>query len=457
MREDLLHFIWQFRYFNHQHLFTESGETVQVLFPGELNRNQGPDFSRARIRIGGEVAEGSVELHVKASDWFRHGHATDEFYRETILHVVWENDTGVATIPRPGIKEIAGDRPIPTLVLQDRVPKLLLGQYEQWMKSGAFVPCEGLIGQVPAAVRAGWQRQLLVQRLQHRALFIRQCLEQTRQHWEEVTWWLMARSLGQPVNSDTFEAIGRSIPVRLLLRHRQERIVLEALLLGQAGLLGREDGDPYLVLLQQEYRFLRAKYQLQPITLPILFHRMRPAHFPTIRLRQLAALLAGATGWFTRVREAETSYDLMAQIKAEATDRWTDHSAPATTSWTNRPGPPAEPAGMPGTDSLLAADLAAPVRRLGEDMKRGLLINAFIPLLYAYGWLRDEPEYREKALRWLEELGPESNVIIKGWQRLGITAENAADSQALLELKKCYCNARRCLDCDIGRALLRKF
>jgi hypothetical protein len=390
MREDLLQFIWRFRYFNQSHLFTEAGEDLQILFPGEWNTGQGPDFRNARIRINGELREGPVELHVRASDWKKHGHATDANYGTVILHVVWENDDGPDNIP--------------VLVLQHRVPKLLMGQYDQWMKSPLFIPCAAQVMLVDEGVWSGWKELLLHRRLHQRAQLIRDWLEGNIQDWEAVTWWLMARSMGLPVNGDAFEAIARSIPIRLLGRYRMEPIRIKALLLGQAGLFGEDRGP-----VQREYRFLRAKHGLSPIAEPVLFGRIRPAHFPATRLLQLAELFADGTGWFARIKEADSPQEL---------------------------------------EGALA------VKGLGAVMKNGLLINAFVPLLYAYGGLRGERAHQQKALRWLREAKPEQNTLTGHWQRLGLRVTTAADSQSLLELKKKYCDTRKCLDCAVGQALL---
>jgi hypothetical protein len=387
MREDLLHFIWRYLYFNQSHLVTEAGEELQILSPGEINTDAGPDFRNARIRLNDVTQEGPVELHIKASDWDRHGHAGDPNYQGVILHVVWENDGGPADLP--------------VLVLQHRVSKLLMGQYEKWMKSQLFVPCAAQLQDVGTAAWTRWKEDLLLQRLLRRTLIIRDWLSANHQHWEETTWWLMARSMGQPVNGSVFEAIAKSISLRLLARYRSEPARLKALLLGQAGLL-----EPSL---QQEYRFLQAKHRLEPISTPILFLRMRPAHAPARRLVQLAELFSSGESWFAKVRDACSPKELETALKADG---------------------------------------------LGPDMKRGLLINAFVPVVFAYGLLRKEPACREKALAWLAAEKPEKNTRIAHWQRLGVSVLTAADSQSLLELKKTYCDCRRCLDCAIGQSLL---
>jgi hypothetical protein len=388
MREDLLQFIWRYLYFDRSDLFTEAGEELQILSPGELNTDQGPDFRNARIRIDDILREGPVELHVTASDWKRHGHAGDINYQGVILHVVWENDGGPPDLP--------------VLVLRHRVSKLLLGQYERWMKSKLFVPCASQLQQVSNAKWADWKERLLLRRLNRRALIIRDWLEQDQQHWEEVTWWLMARSMGLPVNGDAFEAVARSLPFRLLARLRKEPVRTKALLLGQAGLL--EDD-----ILQQEYQLLRVKHRLKKVTRPVLFMRMRPAHFPARRLEQLAELFSTGEGWFARIKEAKSPHELEEKMR---------------------------------------------VKGLGAGMRRGLVVNAFVPLLFAYGWLRAEPACQEKALSWLKEEKAEKNALISHWQRLGVSVVTAADSQSLLELKRNHCETRRCLDCAIGQTLL---
>lgn len=400
MREELLHFIWRFRHFNQQELFTVDGEPVQVLFPGEYHTDQGPDFRNATIRIGGCVRHGPVELHVRSSDWVRHAHDGDVHYRDTILHVVWINDW-------PAEASTPGN--VPILELRERVPKLSLSRFDRWMKNPLFVPCERQLPEVEDGVKRRWLEELVLQRLRGRARVIGKELETNRQHWEATTWIRMARSMGQPVNADVFEAVARSLPVELLARSRGHRWTLEALLLGQAGLLDGPAPSPAgdLPALQREYRFLRGKWGLEPVSLPVSFLRMRPANFPTVRLKQLAGLLMAGPGWFARIREAGSPEDV-----------WAGAERPAAAT------------------------------------RDKVVINAFVPLLYTYGWLRQEPEVQEKAVSWLRGMAAEKNTVVARWRQLGIAAENAADSQALLELKKQYCDTRRCLDCAIGNRWL---
>lgn len=434
MTERLLQFIWQFRYFNPRELCTGSGERLQILSPGELNTNQGPDFLQAEIRIDNTVWVGNIELHLLTSGWERHAHAGDRNYDNVILHVVWEDDRESKVRTRADGDPITGKNPIPgrgaegcekripLLVLQHRVPKLLLGKYEEWMKSRSFVPCAGQLSQTEEALWSGWKEQLLIRRLQRKTLLVAENLQQNRQHWEQTAWWLMARNFGIPVNTDAFGSIARSLPLRILSRHRHLPEQLEALLLGQAGLLEGRSGEDYPKSLREEFRHLRGKYHLPPIHAPLLFMRMRPANFPSVRLVQLAGLLQRSCSWFGSVREADSVQELMELLGS----------------------------GRVGNDR------ETPERRsaLSTRMKENILINTFLPLLFAYGSLRGEDRYRERALRWMKELRPEKNNRTAGWVKLGVSNRHAADSQALLELKTCYCDERKCLECAIGRALL---
>ena len=391
MKESLLQYIWQYQYFNAGDLRTTTGEVVQVFSPGRLNTDQGPDFLDARIKIGATQWAGAVELHVMASDWDRHAHQADQHYQNVILHVVWRADAS-----RQYLLSTEGMRVLPTLVLQDRVPKWLLERYATWMKSRDFVACQGQIGSIAEDVWEGWKRQLMIQRLSRKAGVVRALLDASQRHWEETCWWLMARTMGGPVNGAAFEMMARSLPVSLLGRLSGDREVLEALLLGMGGFGSKE------------FDYLQKKYRLSAAPGQLSFMRMRPASFPTLRLTQLAALMVSGPNWFSRARDAEGSREIK---------------------------------------DLLSGGV-------GAFMRNSLLINVFIPMLYAYGLERNETAYQEKAFRWLMSPGAERNVITTGWAGLGIGCKHGGDSQALLELKTRYCQAANCLQCAIGRRLL---
>jgi hypothetical protein len=255
-------------------------------------------------------------------------------------------------------------------------------------------------------------------------------LQQNNYHWEETFWWLLAKNFGMKVNAEAYEAMARSIPVNILAKHKSQIQQLEALLLGQAGLLNDKFSEDYPKLLQREYKFLKEKYRLKPIHQPVHFLRMRPGNFPTIRLAQLAALITGSAHLFSKIKDAKTVKEIKQWFDITANDYWHYHYRFGETSSFKK-------------------------KTLGAAMTENIIINTVAPVLFAYGSYHDEQKYKDKALRWLEQTAAESNSITKGFQKLGIENKNAFDSQALIELKNEYCNKKRCLECSVGNAILK--
>ena len=419
MNEKLLQYIWQYRYFNQTNLSLESGESLQVIFPGLPNQNQGPDFLNARIKIETTQWVGHVEIHIHASDWYKHVHDEDRNYDNVILHVVLENDL------------LPDKDKIPMLVLNHRIPGLLLNKCEEWMNSLAFIPCAGTVSQVDHLIWVSWKQRLIRERLLRKAEEHRKILKENNFHWEEVFWWKIASNFGFRVNANAFESVARTLPQSLLARHKNQLIQLEALLLGQAGLLNRKFKDQYPEMLRKEYNFLKTKYQLRPIFEPIHFLRMRPRNFPTIRLSQLAALIHRSTHLFSVIKEIKDLPTLRSLLNVSANDYWNRHY-------------------RFDEESVFLQ------KNLGVQMIDNLLINTTVPIMYSYGWYHKNELIQERALNWLDSIPSETNSILDQWHGISIQTENAADSQALLELKSQYCDNRKCLACSIGNAILKK-
>ena len=437
MTERLLQFIWQFQYFNRSELTTSEGEVLQVIHPGQYNTNQGPDFLHARVLLGEATWVGSVELHLKKSDWIKHRHEEDRNYGNVILHVVWEDDAAEKGNPQLSKqKEVAVDngsvneRSIPVLELQSRVAKTLLHRYSELMRSISFIPCEKNIHAIPDITWTGWKERLLAERLIRKAGIAETFLQQNKFHWEETFWWLLARNFGMKVNADAFEAIARSIPLSLLAKHKNQIHQLEALLLGQAGLLSQKFEGDYPNLLTREYHFLQKKYRLTPVSLPVHALRMRPGNFPAIRLAELAMLVHESSHLFSRIIEAASATEIRKFFAITANDYWHYHYQ-------------------------LDKETAFRKKSVGSSMVDNLIINTVAPLLFLYGSHHKENRYRDMALNCLMETRAEQNQITRGFVRLEIKIGNAADSQALIELKNQYCQEKRCLDCSIGHSILK--
>jgi hypothetical protein len=419
MTERLLQFIWQFQYFHRGQLSLTTGEAFEIIHPGLLNTNQGPDFIGARIKIGHTLLIGPVELHIKTSGWYRHAHQQDPNYDKVILHIVWEDDLDNSFTH------------IPMLVLQDRVSKPLLSQYQHWMENRWFIPCEQQATQASAITWLAWKERLLVERLQRKSAMVFNYLQQNKQHWEETFWWMLARNFGLRVNADVFEAMAKSISTTILGKQKNQLFQLEALLMGQVGLLNDDLEDDYARRLTVEYHFQQAKYQLQQTAKPAFFLRMRPAAFPTIRLAQLAMLVHQSAHLFSKIKEIIAVKDVKSLLDVTASAYWDQHY-------------------------VFDKESTHRSKKLGEPMINNIIINTVVPVLFAYGYQRQEQVYKDRALQWLTEIAAEKNAITGGFGDCGITNSNAFDSQALIELKTSYCDHKRCLDCAIGNALLKK-
>lgn len=417
MTERLLQYIWQLQYFNRNDLVTGDGDSLSILHPGTNNHNQGPDFLGAKIKVGNTIWAGNIEMHLLSSDWNHHKHSNDKNYRNIILHVVWQDDMNLHL-------------PFPVLELQSRVSKILLEGYDELMKSKSFIPCESMMNKVLPIIWIAWKERLLVERMQQKATIIYDFLDNNNNHWEESFWWLIARNFGITVNSDAFEKLARSLPLSVLAKHKNQIHQAEALLFGQAGLLDGDFKEDYPIMLQKEYRFYSKKYQLEPIKIPLHFLRMRPSNFPTIRLAQLAMLVHKSIQLFSMVKETSQLPDIKKLLNVTANDYWHYHYT---------------------FDEVTAFR----EKNLGSQMIHSIIINTIVPIVFAYGHHHREPIFKERAMKWLEEMKPEKNAIINGFNKLEIENKNAFDSQALIQLKKNYCDQKRCLDCSVGSYLLK--
>ncbi|MEO7306085.1 MAG: DUF2851 family protein [Ferruginibacter sp.] len=417
MTESLLQYIWQFQYFNSKALLTDEGEDLQIIHQGMFNTNQGPDFTDAKIKIGSTIWAGSIELHINSSDWKNHKHSGDKHYKNVILHVVWKNDANL-------------DLPFSTFILEDKVPKILLSKYDELMNTHSFIPCEKNIQQINKLNWQSWKERLLVERLENKTLAIFDQLQQNNNHWEEICWWLLAKNFGMQLNGMAFEKMARSIQINILAKHKDQIHQVEALLFGQAGLLDADFTGDYPKLLQKEYLFLKTKYKLQKIEGSMIFLRMRPSNFPTVRLAQLAMLVHKSLHLFSKIKESPALKNIKESLQVTANDYWHYHY-------------------------IFDEPTVFKKKRLGDQMTDNILINTIVPVLFAYGHYHNEQQYKDKALQWLEEIKAEKNTITNGFTALQIENRTAFDSQALIQLKNEYCNKKRCLDCSVGNKLIR--
>jgi len=420
MNEEFLSYLWKFRLFDPD-LQTESGDMLVILHPGDQNVDGGPDFFNARLRIGGTTWAGNVEIHVLASSWFKHGHQFDHAYDNAILHVVYEADLPVYH---------PNGTPIQTLVVKNRFPLSIFDRYQQMMANQQWIPC---YNQLLAPVEHGfnlWAPALAVERLVHKSLNVRQLLEGCRSNWEEAFYQHLASAFGFKINSLPFELLAKSLPLKMVSKHAGNLFQLEALFFGQAGMLGNNFSDEYPVALSHEYSFLQRKYNLESIAgSSWKFLRLRPVNFPTIRISQWAGFIAATRARFFEILETGSFDEITGTLDISASSYWDTHYI------FDKPSAPRK-------------------KNLGNDSINLLVINGIVPFLFLYGLEKDRPDLREKALSFLEHVAAESNSVIERWAEVGLPLSNALHSQALLHLKRFYCDKKRCLDCRIGSVLL---
>lgn len=420
--EQLLHYIWKYRLYRPSGLTTTQGDTLEIIDPGLENTDAGPDFFNAKIRINGTVWAGSVEIHQKASDWLAHGHSTDKAYENVILHVV-ETDDG--TVFRQN------GEAIPQLVLP--IPEQVIDNMKWLLTRDSPVACLERLPAIDPVFRLQWMDALLAERLERKTDDILRWLDLYQKDWNEVFYILLCRNFGFGVNSDAFERLARSLPLKCILKQRPSASQVEALFLGQAGLLNDSNGNRhhYYRLLQQEYSFLRKKYGLEPLE-PHIFRnlRLRPDATPHIKLVELAAIWIRHDTLFSSVLSARTPRELKDFFRVPASAFWDTHYNFL------RPSPHKK-------------------KQLGENALNMLLINTVVPLMFAYGLYHQMDEHKARALRLLASIPPEQNSIISLFSQVGMKPRNAGDTQALIQLKRNYCEQKKCLYCRLGFQLLK--
>ncbi|MDL2241977.1 DUF2851 family protein [Bacteroidales bacterium OttesenSCG-928-L03] len=414
--ETLLHYVWKYRLYEPDSFMTTDGEELEIVDPGIYNTDAGPDFFNAKIRIGNRVWAGNVEIHRSSDDWYKHRHEVDEAYCSVILHVV-ETVTGQPVADAKG-------RSIPQWVM--RVPEKIRRSYDYLLEREDPMPCRFFLSELNPIYLSSWKDALFSERLERKTTAIFELLETYNNDWNEVFYITLARSFGFGINSDAFERLAKSLPLRYLAKHADSVFQTEALFLGQAGQLEiAYPDDSYYCELQREYEFLRKKYDLQPM-FGFLFKslRIRPNNFPHIKIVQLAELIRNCSHLFASVLDVKRPEDYAPLFITNVSPYWLTHYQ-------------------------FGKESAKRPKSLGTSSIRILLINTVAPILFAYG-KRNNEAIRERAIRLLEFLPVEENRIVSDFVEAGMPCRNAYDSQAVIQLRREYCEKKKCIYCRIG-------
>ncbi|MDP4184261.1 MAG: DUF2851 family protein [Bacteroidota bacterium] len=419
MKEELLQYLWRHRYFPSKGLKTTDGDAVEVLDQGRLNPDAGPDFFNARIRVGDTLWAGNVEVHLRSSDWQKHGHQHDSAYRNVILHVVETCDRPIQI----------DNRDLPCMVLP--IDAAIQMKYDSLLDSRDWLACRDDFQKVDSTLLRIWMHRLMIERLENKTESIIHELQLTSGNWNETFYRFIARNFGFRVNAVPFELLARSLPLAVLGHHSDNSFQIEALLFGQSGLLYSEPSeDDYFHALKREYEFLAVKYKLQPVAGHLWkFLRLRPVNFPTVRIAQFAALISQSHGLFSKIIEAPDFSELKKLFQVRTSEYWDTHFS-------------------------FRSESVERLKNLGRDAFENLVVNSVVPFLFVYGEHANRQDLKDRSLEMLEQLHLEDNVKIRAWSEMGIDCRSAFESQALLELRNEYCEKKKCLNCQIGNKIL---
>jgi hypothetical protein len=429
--EALLHYCWKHKLFPLEPLTTTDHLPVEVIDPGLHNRHAGPDFFNAKIKVDGMLWVGNVEIHDKASDWYQHGHDSDAAYDNVVLHVCGVVDAIVRTHKGQVLPQV-----------QLSVPKHVSDHYQELITIDRYPPCYKIIPDLTPLMIHSWMSALQTERLEQKTEAVRKRVALCDGSWEDAYFVTLARNYGFGVNGDAFEAWANSIPLHAVDHHRDNLFQVEAIFMGQAGLLDmemvperyREEAlsEGYFTRLRNEYLYLAHKFGLKPIDGKLWkFLRMRPQNFPHIRISQLANLYCSRKAGLSQLVACETVEAMQDVLATNVSPYWETHY-------------------------VFGSESAKSGKHMSAHSLRLLMINTAIPMLFAYGRHRGDDRLCDRAFTLLEQLGAEDNHIVRMWQECGLTVENAGDTQALIQLKKQYCDRKDCLHCRIGYEYMRK-
>lgn len=417
--EQLLHYVWKYRLFQSD-LKTTDGVPIEILDVGLYNMDGGPDFFNAKVKVGDKVWVGNIEIHRSSDDWFKHQHDKNSVYNSVILHVV-----EFAT------KSVYNEAKLIIPQCEIKYPNHLKENVEFLLNSDVSLPCCNYLKDIPSVHMHGWLNALLLERLERKSEDIQRLLDRFNNSWADIFYVLLCRSMGFGLNSDAFERLALSLPLQYILKQSNNPLQVEALLLGQAGMLDDiVEPDGYTQRLQEEYCFLKNKYSLIPLDKNIFRKlRIRPNSSPQIRIMQFASLLLNIQGLFSKILECKDLGQIRLLFHVNASEYWQTHY-------------------------YLGEESARKNKYIGDASLDVMIINAVVPIVFAYGRKLNDEIYIDRALNFLDLIKPESNSIIKQYALYGIESRNAYDTQALIQLKREYCEKRKCLYCRIGYRLL---
>lgn len=423
MNEKFLSYIWQFKLFQWNEMTTENRLKIEVIKSGLLNTNSGPDFINSQLIIDGIKWVGNIEIHVNSSDWYKHNHHKDKAYNNVILHVVYNKNDGETICENGNV--------VPVYELRNNISEEYLRNFNVLNNSSEKIPCTGLIQNMNPFKTESFKPKLLIERLERKSNTIYHEWINCGKDWNQVIFITLSKYFGQKLNQLPFEQLAKSIDFKLLLKNKHNQDLIEAFIFGQAGFLNNNFNDDYPNKLKKDYAYIKQKYSLVEMEYSWWkFLRLRPASFPTIRLAQLSSFIYNLESSLFDLLFSESTKDIIKAFKYEPNDYWLNH---------------------------YNFDLQSNRKKkvIGDNTIEVLIINAIIPVMFTYAKSIGKEDLIEKSINFYSQIKAERNKIIDDWNNLNIICKTAYDSQSLIELRTEYCNKKKCMDCQIGHAILK--
>lgn len=418
MTEKLLQYLWNYKIFKYFDFKDIEGNSVEIIHFGKWNKNAGPDFLDAKIKINGLLLAGNIELHVRSSDWIFHNHSQDPNYQNIILHVVFQHDIEIHELT---------EKLVPTLELHNYIDENIIWKYEKLINGDEFIACEKIFD--PKKIPVNFHEENILKKLDEKSSALEQSLHQYKNNFEAVLFHSFAYSFGLKVNAPIFRQIAESIDYSIINKIRQNPLQLEALFFGISGWLDAPK-DGQMKIWKREFDFIKAKFSISDLKFHPKFLRLRPPNFPTIRLSQLADLYKHQN-LFSKIMEARSAEQLYTIFKSiKASEYWDFHFNFGNIS-------------------------KVQPKTLSKDFIDLLILNTVIPLQYAYHRYHQE-EIADEIIALYKTVAGEKNTIITSWKTLGLPVTNALESQSLIYHHKTCCEPKNCLACAIGFKLLKE-
>jgi hypothetical protein len=396
MKETYLHFLWRMRCLPSRNVQSTDKNEIEIIDFGEYNSHEsGPDFLNGKLLIDGILWVGSIEFHLKASDWYKHGHQDDAAYNNVILHVVWEKDQEV----------FCQGRKLITLVLAGYISDDYAKSHKDYTQKNIELPCSLSLSEVNEFYIEKQKEAMIYQRLTRKTESLKQ-----REHlgFSQVLYELLATAFGAKVNRDPFWQLSRELPIKRLLKMSSAK---RATTIYAYSGLGKEVEKN-----AQESGAMKA-WQWKK-------KGLLPNGFPEKRVKQFAHF----------VQHFDFDYGFL------------DLPAPDLLDYLLQ--------SFSKIQSL--ASSFEEKETYSKPFRELIILNSFVPFLFWLGETRGEICWQNRAFELLILLPAEKNNFLQKMKQAGFEVYSAYDSQAFMELNSAMCTQKKCLTCAIGNEILKR-